>query len=310
MHFEDRANNVIRMVPARQANGRKLESDDDTRQSMKFSNKSKIPRPANAYILYRAEHHKLVKAKNPGLHNNAICMTFFLNSLSLHILISLAIILGQQWKGEPQEIKDYWKHQAETLKRKHTAENPEYAYHPRKSKERKRRMTPKKARILANISDLAHNFFELDHIPNMDFSTEFAEISTTQTGNFLFDVGAMPLEEERLRAATEQISAAPVLSGTIDARSTANRAPPILYDEATPISQDLQNYYSAMIDWDMVDNEVGKMYADFTMRMDQGETAFNQQLQSARAQRKEWLKMQEEMAIREYQRARAHLALN
>ena len=77
MHFEDKVNHVIRLVPARNASGRKLESDDNTGQSMKPSYKSKIPRPANAYILYRAEHHKLVKAKNPGLHNNAICETLF-----------------------------------------------------------------------------------------------------------------------------------------------------------------------------------------------------------------------------------------
>jgi hypothetical protein len=33
----------------------------------------KIPRPPNAYILYRKDKHNEVKAQNPNLHNNEIC---------------------------------------------------------------------------------------------------------------------------------------------------------------------------------------------------------------------------------------------
>jgi len=33
----------------------------------------KIPRPPNAYILYRKDKHNEVKAENPSLHNNEIC---------------------------------------------------------------------------------------------------------------------------------------------------------------------------------------------------------------------------------------------
>jgi hypothetical protein len=33
----------------------------------------KIPRPPNAYILYRKDKHTEVKAQNPNLHNNEIC---------------------------------------------------------------------------------------------------------------------------------------------------------------------------------------------------------------------------------------------
>ena len=216
-------------------------------------------------------------------------------------------MLGQQWKGEPQKTKDYWKDQADILKRKHIAENPDYAYHPRKAKERKRRMTPRKARILANISEMAHDFFELNRMLNMEYSTDSAAISSTPTGNVLFDMGDMHVDKDALRAATEQNNAASVINVTIDDRSTANRAPPILYDEATPMSQDLQNYYSTMIDWEMIDHEVGAMYDDFIMRMEQRALAFNQQLQSTRAQRKDWVKVQQEKAKQEHQRARAHL---
>lgn len=33
----------------------------------------KIPRPPNAYILYRKDKHSVIKAENPGMHNNEIC---------------------------------------------------------------------------------------------------------------------------------------------------------------------------------------------------------------------------------------------
>lgn len=33
----------------------------------------KIPRPPNAYILYRKERHQIVKESNPGITNNEIC---------------------------------------------------------------------------------------------------------------------------------------------------------------------------------------------------------------------------------------------
>jgi hypothetical protein len=38
--------------------------------------KKKVPRPPNAFIIYRKDWHSTVVAENPGLHNNAICMYF------------------------------------------------------------------------------------------------------------------------------------------------------------------------------------------------------------------------------------------
>lgn len=34
---------------------------------------AKVPRPPNAFILYRQHHHPLVKAQYPDMHNNQIC---------------------------------------------------------------------------------------------------------------------------------------------------------------------------------------------------------------------------------------------
>jgi hypothetical protein len=35
--------------------------------------KQKVPRPPNAFIIYRGEWHSTVVAANPGSHNNDIC---------------------------------------------------------------------------------------------------------------------------------------------------------------------------------------------------------------------------------------------
>jgi hypothetical protein len=48
--------------------------------------KSKVPRPANPFILYRKDQHATVVAQNPGLHNNAICEFYPL--LHMHAVIS------------------------------------------------------------------------------------------------------------------------------------------------------------------------------------------------------------------------------
>jgi hypothetical protein len=43
------------------------------KSSSKMEKKEKIPRPANAFILYRKANHDAVKAESPGIGNNDIC---------------------------------------------------------------------------------------------------------------------------------------------------------------------------------------------------------------------------------------------
>lgn len=50
------------------------ESESETEASTQVNHDvQRIPRPPNAYILYRKDHHHIVKAANPGIHNNEIC---------------------------------------------------------------------------------------------------------------------------------------------------------------------------------------------------------------------------------------------
>ncbi len=53
----------------------------------------KVPRPPNAYILYRKDKHKLVKDENPHLHNNEICK--WLPSIAL--FHALRILSRHHW---------------------------------------------------------------------------------------------------------------------------------------------------------------------------------------------------------------------
>ncbi|KAL2814387.1 hypothetical protein BDW59DRAFT_167174 [Aspergillus cavernicola] len=88
----------------------------------------KIPRPPNAFILYRQRHHPRVKDVYPDLSNNDI-----------------SVILGKQWKAEAEDVKLHFKNLAEEFKKKHAEEHPDYQYTPRKPSEKKRRATSRQS---------------------------------------------------------------------------------------------------------------------------------------------------------------------
>jgi hypothetical protein len=48
-----------------------------SRASSPQNDGEKIPRPANAWIMYRKHHHASFVAANPGVHNNQICKYLF-----------------------------------------------------------------------------------------------------------------------------------------------------------------------------------------------------------------------------------------
>nr|AZB52179.1 MAT1-2-1 [Aspergillus heterothallicus] len=82
----------------------------------------KVPRPPNAFILYRQHSHPRIKEAYPDFTNNEI-----------------SIILGKQWKAESEEVKMQFRNMAEKLKKKHAEDHPDYHITPRKPSERKRR---------------------------------------------------------------------------------------------------------------------------------------------------------------------------
>ncbi|KAF2639418.1 hypothetical protein P280DRAFT_481549 [Massarina eburnea CBS 473.64] len=75
----------------------------------------KIPRPRNAFILYRQHHQHGIVARNPGLANPEISK-----------------IIGEQWKAESVNLKKVWQDLAETEKARHHEQYPDYRYQPRR----------------------------------------------------------------------------------------------------------------------------------------------------------------------------------
>ncbi|KAI9740000.1 MAG: hypothetical protein M1835_003180 [Candelina submexicana] len=96
---------------------------------------SKIPKPPNAFILYRQHHHPLVKASNPSLHNNQI-----------------SIILGKQWKNESDATKRIFYARAEETKQEQCNANPELHQCSRTSPGRRSRKARSRAPSFAKAS--------------------------------------------------------------------------------------------------------------------------------------------------------------
>ncbi|KAI1652228.1 uncharacterized protein F4817DRAFT_363108 [Daldinia loculata] len=75
----------------------------------------KVPRPRNAFILYRQHYQGQVASRNPGLANPEISK-----------------LIGEQWREQPEEIKNNWKRLAEEEKLRHQRQYPDYRYQPRR----------------------------------------------------------------------------------------------------------------------------------------------------------------------------------
>ncbi|KAG8531078.1 uncharacterized protein KY384_004435 [Bacidia gigantensis] len=76
----------------------------------------KVPRPRNAFILYRQHHQASVVAQNPGLANPEISK-----------------VIGDHWRAAAPEIKEHWKLLAEEEKIRHQKQYPDYRYQPRRT---------------------------------------------------------------------------------------------------------------------------------------------------------------------------------
>ncbi|KAJ9155535.1 hypothetical protein NKR23_g1581 [Pleurostoma richardsiae] len=121
-----------KLVPSTNENLSVLYFDYDTilNEQKKKEQKmpAKIPRPPNAYILYRAHHQKILKVQNPALTNIAISRK-----------------LGIQWQGETDDIRQFWKNKADAVKAELLEKYPNYKYTPRKAGQIKHRKKAKKA---------------------------------------------------------------------------------------------------------------------------------------------------------------------
>ena len=89
------------------------------------SSTPKIPRPKNAFILFRQHYHRILidewTAQGVGIPHNS----------------NISKIIGTKWKGLQPEDKAHWENLAKKEKLEHERKYPEYKYKPvRKSKKK------------------------------------------------------------------------------------------------------------------------------------------------------------------------------
>lgn len=118
----------------------------------------KIPRPPNAYILYRKERHHLVKAANPGITNNEICeLPLLFPHFSGHADNLKAQILGKAWNKEDPDVRALYQEQAFQVKQALLKKHPDYQYRPRRPSEKRRRRRSSPKEPLRAITDKEAN---------------------------------------------------------------------------------------------------------------------------------------------------------
>lgn len=92
--------------------------------------KNKIPRPPNAYILYRRDHQGGIAAKHPGIKNNEI-----------------SVIAGDMWNNESRGVRERYAGLAEEMRAAFYERYPGYKYKPRRGWEVRRRAKRPASRV-------------------------------------------------------------------------------------------------------------------------------------------------------------------
>lgn len=100
--------------------------DDSAREMGRYGEKEKIPRPRNAFILFRQHNHKLLidewTTKGVEIPHNS----------------KISKLLGVKWKELSNEEKVHWKELAEKEKTDHEKKYPDYRYKPVRKQRKKK----------------------------------------------------------------------------------------------------------------------------------------------------------------------------
>nr|AET35419.1 SexM [Syzygites megalocarpus] len=93
----------------------KISTSNNTQSSS--MNKGKIPRPKNAFMLYRQEKQKILPLSKKRVLSKDFSKT-----------------VGEMWRNEKDDIRKYFHLLADREKIEHTKKYPEYKYNPRQKK--------------------------------------------------------------------------------------------------------------------------------------------------------------------------------
>ena len=153
----------------------------------------KVPRPPNAYILYRKDNHKAVKQENPSLSNNDICKLYnSFMSLSFSYRANLiAVILGRRWNNETDIVRVHYHKMAVEIKRQVEILHPHYKYNPRKPSEIRRRARSGNHGVYTVEGGQASESFDTMPTPPLDFETASNDSLMSPTSDIWFALGML-----------------------------------------------------------------------------------------------------------------------
>ena len=195
-----------------------------------------------------------------------------------------AIILGKQWRNESAETKAEFVSMAEDLKKQHLRDYPDYQYQPRKSSEKKRRMTRRKTELLNEstkqpitestskdadkigtstaIEDIVPTFEDVvnsspyltddlfnesNGLTNDEIFNPFGlHFEETGSGNAMFNLGNDSINDEEFLAMIENHNDDLVnFTSVVDSTSA-----PVLFHETTEDAKNDENFYVNAVDLD------------------------------------------------------------
>ncbi|KAK9361670.1 hypothetical protein V1504DRAFT_474777 [Lipomyces starkeyi] len=100
---------------------------------------AKVPRPRNAFIIYRGAKHDEVMRRGDISNTSA------------------SRIIAKMWKDEPPHVREYYRRLAMEESLNHKLQHPEYKYSPRRpgEKQRRSRRTKDESSVSVNLSSMS-----------------------------------------------------------------------------------------------------------------------------------------------------------
>ncbi|MCJ1323159.1 hypothetical protein MMC15_008513 [Xylographa vitiligo] len=279
--IEETATGVIRMYPTRNPQGRATASEALEPQTSVDKN-DKIPRPPNAFILYRQAHHPVIKALYPEIHNNQI-----------------SVIMGKQWAAEEPEKRQQFKSMADDIKEQHQRANPGYCYQPRKPTDKKRRMSKKKAAALASMAEAltSASTTSLNTITTsasgtmsttnvnpaslpvpipanvagqgVKLSASAQELQKTTYGNFVLTLGDEDMDDNQLLNLLESYNKT-IPSPLPPHLERITKTPAVIYSERSEENQNETNFFDAGLDFKVFHSTAAATHEHFQELFDAG----------------------------------------
>ena len=180
-----------------------------------------------------------------------------------------AVIVGERWRNEDNAVKDRFVALAKQMKAKHLLEHPNYQYKPRKSSEKKRRMTRRKeATFVNNIPS------SLKSSVKPTSTAQISEVPKTASGNAMLDLGSADVHPKTLEAMLIKYNNSfPPATNQVTTTLLTQSTTPVIYDELTEEAQNDSNFYHSQHDFSpfMTSEEAGAEMDSFLEDVDRSD---------------------------------------